>query len=287
MPTFNKVSVLGLGTMGSGIVQICAQAGSAVIAYDVFPDAVKQAPKQIEKDLHKGVELGKVTKEDADAALKRITFTTSLADCKDSDLVIEAVSEKLELKTQLFSQLDDACPPPAVFATNTSSLSVTAIAAKTRFPERVCGMHFFNPATRMKLVEVIAAHTTDKSVTDSVKAYALELGKKPVVAKDSPGFIVNRVARPFYGEALRCLGEGIADFATIDEILRDGGGFKMGPFQLMDLIGIDINYLATRSVWEAYFHDPRYRPHPIQKKMLEAGHLGRKTRRGFYEYSND
>jgi 3-hydroxybutyryl-CoA dehydrogenase len=287
VPTFNKISVLGLGAMGTGIAQICAQAGSSVVAYDAFPDAVRQVPKRIEKDLKKAVELGKITSERAEETIERIAFTTQIEDCEGSELVIESVSEKLDLKIQVLSQLDERCPPPAIYATDTSSLSVTAIAAKSRFPERVCGMHFFHPVPRTKLVEIIATEFTDKSNIDLIKAYSLELGKTPVFAKDSPGFIVNRVARPYFGEALRCLDEGVADFALIDEILREGGGFKRGPFELMDLIGIDITYAVSKSIWEARFHDSRYRPHPIQKKMIEAGHIGKKSRRGFYEYSDE
>ncbi|MCL4305331.1 3-hydroxybutyryl-CoA dehydrogenase [bacterium] len=285
MPTFSTVAVLGAGTMGTGIAQLCAQAGSTVYLFDAFPDALKRAPQRIEKDLSKGVELGKLSKEAAKAALERIHTVNLLEECKDPDLVIEAVSESLDLKVELFSQLDDHISGECVLATNTSSLSVTQIAAKTKFPHRVCGMHFFNPATRMKLVEVVAAHQSDRSVVERVAAYAIELEKTPVVTKDTPGFIVNRVARPFYGEALRALGEGLADHLTIDRIMREGGGFKMGPFQLMDLIGIDINFAATSTVWEAYFRDSRYRPHPIQKQMVDAGYLGQKSGRGFYDYS--
>ncbi len=285
MPTFSSVAVLGAGTMGSGIAQLCAQAGSTVFLFDAFPDALKRAPQKIEKDLAKGVELGKVTKEFAADTVARIKPVNLLEECKSADLIIEAVSESLELKVELFSQLDDHISGDCVLTTNTSSLSVTQIAARTKIPHRVCGFHFFNPATRMKLVEVVAAHQTDKSVIERVTAYAIELEKTPVVTKDTPGFIVNRVARPYYGEALRALGEGLADHMTIDRILRDGGGFKMGPFQLMDLIGIDINFAATSSVYESYFQDSRYRPHPIQKQMVDAGYLGQKSGRGFYDYS--
>ena len=286
MPHFNKISVLGLGAMGTGIAQICAQAGSAVVAYDAFPDAVRQVPKRIEKELKRAVELGKITSELAEETLERIAFTTQIEDCADSDLVIESVSEKLDLKIQLFNQLDERCPPPAIFATDTSSLSLTAIAAKTRFPERVCGMHFFHPVTRTRIVEIISTQSTDRSTIDSVKAYALELGKTPVLSKDSPGFIVHRLTHPFFGEALRCLAEGVADHTQIDEIFRENG-FTKGPFELMDVVGIDAAYASAKSLWDARYHDSRYRPHPIQKKMIEAGSLGKKSRRGFYEYSNE
>lgn len=282
--TFSKVTVFGAGTMGAGIAQVCAAAGINVTICDPSPEAIKRAQKSIEADLKTGVELKKITREQESEIRTRIRYVSGMGDCSDADLVIEAVFERLDVKQELFVRLDSQLPPAAVIATNTSSLSVTAIAAKTRFPDRVCGLHFFNPAARMKLVEVVAAQQTAAEVIERCVSFVREIGKEPARVQDTPGFVVNRCARPFYGEALRCLGEGIADVKTIDRILREGGGFKMGAFELIDLIGVDINYATTRSIWEGYFHDPRYAPHIIQKKMVEAGRLGRKSGRGFYEY---
>jgi 3-hydroxybutyryl-CoA dehydrogenase len=282
--TFNAISVFGAGTMGSGIAQVCAQAGAQVALCDPSPDALKRAQKLIEADWKKAVELKKLSAAEEQAAKSCLRYVGGLADAKGADLVIEAIFEKLEAKHELFTRIEAQVSQNAVLATNTSSLSVTAIAAKTRFPERICGLHFFNPPARMKLVEVIAAQQSSEDTVNRALAFVRDIDREPVLAKDTPGFIVNRCARPFYGEALRCLGEQIADVETIDRILKIGGGFKMGPFALMDLIGIDINYAATRSIWEGYAHEPRYKPHLLQRKMVEAGLLGRKSGRGFYEY---
>jgi 3-hydroxybutyryl-CoA dehydrogenase len=284
--TFSKITIFGAGTMGGGIAQVCAAAGCIVTLADPSPDAIKRAQKAIDADLKKGVELKKLTREAADALRARIKFVGGLGDSGEAELVIEAIFERLDVKQDLFSRLDAQLPPSAVLATNTSSLSVTALAAKTRFPDRVCGLHFFNPAARMKLVEVVAAHQTSAETVDRCVQFVRDLDKEPIRAQDTPGFVVNRCARPYYGEALRCLAEGVADIATIDRILREGGGFKLGAFELMDLIGIDINYAATRAIWEGYFHEPRFQPHLIQKKMVDAGRLGRKSGHGFYEYTD-
>ena len=270
--------------MGAGIAQVCAAGGIAVTVCDPSPEAVKRAQKAIDTELKGGVDLKKITREQEQEIRSRISYVSGMGECGDADLVIEAVFERLDVKQELFVRLDAQLKPPAVLATNTSSLSVTAIAAKTRFPDRVCGLHFFNPPTRMKLVEVVSAYQTSSETITRCANFVREIGKEAARVQDTPGFVVNRCARPFYGEALRCLSEGIADVKTIDQILREGGGFKMGAFELIDLIGVDINYAATRSIWEGYFHDPRFTPHIIQRKMVEAGRLGRKTGRGFYEY---
>jgi 3-hydroxybutyryl-CoA dehydrogenase len=282
--TFDRIAVFGAGTMGAGIAQLCATAGVAVTICDPSPDAIKRAQKSIDADLKKGVQRKILNTQTEQAIRERIKYVSGLGDCGNADLIIEAVFERLDVKQELFARLDLHSPPTTVLATNTSSLSVTAIASKTRYPNRVCGLHFFNPPTRMKLVEVISAQQTSPDIISRCVSFVREIGKEPVAVQDTPGFVVNRCARPFFGEALRCLGEGLADVRTIDEIFRKGGGFKMGAFELIDLIGVDINYAATRSIWEGYFYDARFRPHLIQKKMTEAGSLGRKSGRGFYEY---
>lgn len=278
------IGVVGAGTMGTGIAQVAAQAGFEVLLYDVYPQALERAVGQIGKWLERSVEKGRMTPQEREATLGRIRTTTSLADFHPADFVIEAAPEDLGLKKQIFSELDAACRPGVVLATNTSSLAVTEVGALTRRQEQVVGMHFFNPVPLMALVEVIRGHRTDPAAVAATLDLARRMGKTPVEAKDTPGFIVNRVARPFYGEALRIVGEGLADPARVDQCLK-AAGFRMGPFELMDLIGIDVNFAVTQSVNRQYFGEPRFRPHVIQEKMVQAGLLGRKTGRGFYDYA--
>jgi 3-hydroxybutyryl-CoA dehydrogenase len=278
------VGVVGAGTMGTGIAYAAAISSMRVILYDVSPGSLSRGMARLASDLTKGVEKGKIAPDESASALARIRAASSIDDLKECDIVVEAVVEDLPLKQELFRTLGELCSEKTILATNTSSLSVTAIAAGVRRPERVVGMHFFNPAHIMKLVEVVQGHRTALETVESTRRIAAGMGKTPVSAKDTPGFIVNRVARPFYGEALRLLGEGVTTVEEIDRILTLEGEFKMGPFALMDLIGIDINFAVTRSMYEQTFGEPRYRPHPIQQQMVSAGLLGRKTKRGFYAY---
>lgn len=279
------LGVVGAGTMGSGIAQVAALSQFDVVLYDINDTILRQALERIKTDLKKGVEKGKLTQEQTTAAFSRIHPRTHLTDLSHSDIVIEAVIEDLRIKKDLYRHLEADTKPNTILASNTSSLSITAIASALQRPERVIGMHFFNPAHIMKLVEVILGEQTSQEIVQRTIELAKELGKTPVVAKDSPGFVVNRVARPFYGEALRLLGENVASVEEIDRIVKLAGGFAMGPFELMDLIGLDINLSVTQSVYDQYFGEPRYRPHPIQKRMVESGMLGKKTGRGFYNYN--
>jgi len=279
----NTVAVLGSGTMGGGIAQVCALSGCRVILYDITPEIVYGAVERLRASIHKGVELGKTAPDAAAGALERLQPTANLKDCAPADLVIEAAPESIELKRDLFRDLEPDLASRAVIASNTSSLSISVLAGATKRPEQFLGLHFFNPPVLMALVEVIRGARTSDATLEAGLEFVRALGKTPVVCRDTPAFIVNRVARPFYGEALRLLGENAADPATIDSLLKSAG-FKMGPFELMDLIGLDVNFAVTQSVYHAFFEDARYRPHPIQQRMVQAGMLGRKTGRGFYEY---
>lgn len=280
-----KVGVIGSGAMGSGIAQVAAQAGHRVWLNDSNPDALERAARGHQKLFGKLVEKGKMTLDEANAVLRRITYTRKLQDLAACGLVIEAVIEDLEVKRSIFQELEIDLAPDAVLATNTSSLSVVALAGTLSHPDRVVGLHFFNPAPLMPLVEVVPSLLTRQGLAQEMVQLMRQWGKVPVLAKDTPGFIVNRVARPFYGESLRIYEEGIADPATIDHALRTLGGFRMGPFELMDLIGNDINFAVTSSVFRSMFYDPRYRPSLTQQRMVEARLLGQKTGHGYYDHS--
>jgi 3-hydroxybutyryl-CoA dehydrogenase len=278
------VAVVGSGAMGSGIAQVAASAGHQVLVYDTRPEAVSKAIAGIGKAYDKLVEKGRMGAAEADLARERLRPAASTAELKDAALVVEAIVEDLDVKRSLFAELEGIVGPNCILATNTSSISVTAIAANLQRPERLVGMHFFNPVPLMALVEVISGVATDKSIADTVYATAEAWGKNPVHAKSTPGFIVNRVARPYYAEALRLLQEQAADAATLDAVMREAGGFRMGPFELMDLIGHDVNFSVTQSVFKAYFNDPRFTPSVVQQELVNAGFLGRKSGRGFYRY---
>jgi 3-hydroxybutyryl-CoA dehydrogenase len=281
---FQTVGIVGAGTMGAGIAQVAATAGCTVKIFDARDGAAQAAIARNTEALKSLATKGKLTPELATNAAARMHVALDLADFHDCDLIVEAIIEEIAAKHALFKSLEAICTETTVMATNTSSISVTAVAAGLARPENVVGMHFFNPAPILPLVEVVSGQMTAAAVADRIEAASREWGKTPVRCKSSPGFIVNRVARPFYGEAFRVLETNGADVASIDLLLREAGGFKMGAFELLDLIGLDVNLAVTKSVWNAYFQDARYRPSVTQEEMVAGGLLGRKSGRGFYTY---
>jgi 3-hydroxybutyryl-CoA dehydrogenase len=278
------ILVIGAGTMGAGIAQVAARSGLRTILFDTQAAALERAMRQIRRDLEKLEAKEKLSTFEHDATLKNVSISETLEDASEAQLVIEAASENLAVKHAIFRNLEAQVSSDTVLATNTSTISISAIASVLEHPERAIGLHFFNPATVMPLVEVIRAEQTSDRTLERALEVVQAFGKTAVVTKDSPGFIVNRIARPFYLEALRLLEAG-GDVNTIDQALR-GAGFKMGPLELIDLIGLDINLASSKSVYEAFFQDPKYRPSTIQQRMVDAGWLGRKSGRGFYNYED-
>ncbi len=282
-----KVTVIGCGTMGSGIAQVAATADCKVVLYDLNQEALDKSKAKLEKILNRLIEKERINAARKTSIQDNISYSVSLQDVKGSDLVIEAIVENPEVKKKVFRQVEELVSDACIIASNTSSLSITDLASCLTKPERFMGIHFFNPAPLMKLVELIPSLQTSEKVATQTKEIIDGWGKLTVMVKDTPGFIVNKVARPFYSEALRIYEEGMADFATIDWAMRELAGFRMGPFQLMDFIGNDVNYIVTETVWKAFYNDPRYKPALTQKKLSEAGYHGRKAGRGYYGYSEN
>ena len=280
-----KVAVIGSGTMGSGIAQVAATSGCEVKIYDTNQDVLAKSKANLEITLSRLVEKAKIDETEKFRITSNISYVHTMGELSHSDLVIEAIVENIEIKRRLFYELETYVSPETILASNTSSLSITSIAASCKKPERVIGIHFFNPAPLMQLVEVVPAIQTSEEVLTFITKTITDWKKIVAVAKDTPGFIVNRVARPFYSEALRIYEEGVADFATIDFAMKTIGGFKMGPFELMDFIGNDVNYAVTESVFASFYFDPRYKPSFTQKRLVEAVFLGRKSGKGYYNYA--
>lgn len=281
-----KAMVVGAGAMGGGIAQVLVEAGWEVLLYDTQDASLENGIARVRGVWDKLVEKGKISDAQRSAYNKQLSAAYVLREAAEVSLVIEAIYENLDAKRSVFTTLDDVVREDCILATNTSSLSVSSIAAGVKHPERLIGLHFFNPAPLMPLVEIVPGIATDPAVVEACVAAVAAWGKVGVVAKDSPGFLVNRIARPFYGEALHLFEEQMADMATIDWALTELGGFRMGPFALMDLIGHDVNYVVTETVWKQFYYDPRFRPSLSQKRLLDAGWLGRKSGRGFYDYRN-
>ena len=281
-----SIGIVGAGTMGAGIAHIAALKKFNVSLYDINEEVIRRSVEKINFEMKRSVDKNKISDDDMKMALTRIKKRTNINDLDTCDLIIEAVLEDIKVKRDLFKKLDQIAHHTAILATNTSSLSVTSIAAATKKPERVVGMHFFNPVHQMKLVEIVKGALTSDETMKSAAAIAEQMGKKTIQVKDTPGFVVNRVARPFYGEALKMLGENVTSLEEIDRIVKKSGGFKMGPFELMDMIGNDVNFSVTESIYEQTYHEPRFRPSQIQQQMVEAGLFGNKSKKGLYNYDD-
>lgn len=279
------VGVIGAGTMGAGIALVCARKGHVVKLLDANQAVLDKALGYLQSTLSRDVEKGKINEEQKTDTLERVHLVSDMEQLAVCEIVIEAVPERLDLKKSIFSELSRICKSDALLLTNTSSISITEIAGGLPHPERILGFHFFNPAPVMPLVEVIQGKKTSEENMQTAHRFAEELGKVPVRVTDTPGFIVNRIARPYYNEALRILGDHVANAEQIDRIMKEAGGFKMGPFELQDMIGIDINFATTQSVYNDFFQEGRFKPSRIQQRMVQAGSLGRKTGEGFYDYN--
>ena len=283
----SSIGIVGAGTMGTGIAQIASTYGHTVYLFDAYPEQLEKSHRSLARILNRQVEKERMTKEEVNAILNRINWVDHLTEFSKCDFAIEAIIEDLQAKQDQMARLEAIVPKDAILATNTSSLSIASISSALKKPERFLGVHFFNPAPLMKLVELIPGVSTAGETVQIAESLIQDWEKVTVTAKDTPGFIVNRVARPFYGEALRIYEEGIADPATIDWALKELGGFRMGPFELMDLIGHDVNYEVTETVFKAFYYDPRFKPSFAQKRLVEAGRLGKKSGQGFYNYDDN